>query len=69
MMDKKKVLARTLQVDTGWSYMACRNLLTKHNGDYTKALDEARSTEAHNRSLRTSIRRGRRHRREGKVRT
>lgn len=40
----KKRKARALQdalQDKGWSYMACVNLLNKHNGDLDAALDEA----------------------------
>lgn len=44
--NKAKLLARTLQAETGWSYQACRNLLDKHGGDYDAALADAKARPA-----------------------
>lgn len=43
MSNNRKVVIRTLQAETGWSYQACRNLLEKHAGDLPAALYAARS--------------------------
>lgn len=43
MSDKTKIKARTLQVETGWSYQACLNLLRKYRGDYEQALADVKA--------------------------